>query len=283
MMSVVSFAQKAPTAATQTLLQKTMRVSNVQAKEFGAFQFNMPMGKIDTQSSRMLNPNLFKMSTTAAANHRSLRAESDYPIIYDQPEGELKTYDRFGGYYILDGSSVYYDDQSGSIDIVWGTDGKVYFKDILSGLPIGTWVYGELSSDGTTITVPLNQNLIYISDYDCCLAIRLINYASGVGFTVDTETASVVFTVDGDLISMQGTGLASVSLGAIWTDDLSIYDLGDYETVYALQAPKETIDVDKAVFYDDFESGDLAKWTLYTQGEGEGWYDSDLSQFSVGA
>ena len=170
--------------------------------------------------------------TTGTMNKAPRKAAEDYVVISEQPEGELKTYARGGSHYYVQNSSLYYGSQSGTIDIVWAADNKVYFKDIVSGLEFDTWVEGTLSEDGKTITVPLFQNISYVASYDACIAIQLINYVSGTGFTPDTETKNVTFTVDDDVLSLQGTGFTSVSLGGVWTDDGSIQDYGDFETVY---------------------------------------------------
>ena len=98
------------------------------------------------------------IDASAMQIRKASKAESDYVIIKDQPAGELKTYVRSGGHYYLSGGSLYYEDQSGTIDIVFGAENKVYFKDIIAGLQLGTWVEGTLSEDGTSITLPLKQN-----------------------------------------------------------------------------------------------------------------------------
>lgn len=180
---------------------------------------------------------------------RALRADSrtgmrkaaeDFPVISEQPEGELKTYARGGNHYAVSGSSLTYGPQSGSIDIVFAADKKVYFKDIVSGLAIGTWVEGTLNEDGTQIVVPLGQNLFYNSDYDAAIALQVLAYNSG--FAVDTETTEVVFTISEDgVISLQGTGFVSKSLAGVWTDDDYIQDYGDYESVYTEYTPNTTL------------------------------------------
>ena len=166
------------------------------------------------------------------------RAAEDYVVITEQPAGELKTYLRGGNHYSVSNNRIVYGAQTGTIDIVWGKDNKVFFKDIVSGLAYGTWVEGTLSDDGTTITVPLRQNLLYVESYDACVALTLVNYDSSNGFAADTETESVTFTVTEDgVISLQGTSFTGVSLGANWTDDNSMQDYGDYESVYTPYTP----------------------------------------------
>lgn len=167
----------------------------------------------------------------------SARAASDYVVITEQPAGEVKTYLRAGNHYYTQGQSLYYGAQSGTIDIVWGENNKVYFKDIVSGLALGTWVEGTVSDDGTTVTVPLHQNLYYHQSYDACIALSLINYVAGTGFVADTEAESVTFSLADGVLSLQGTGFTSVSLGATWTDDGSFQNYGDYESVYTPYTP----------------------------------------------
>lgn len=169
-----------------------------------------------------------------------LKAAEDYVVITDQPEGELKTYARSGNQYYVSGQNLGYRAQSGTIDVVFGADNKVYFKDIVSGLALSTWVEGTMSEDGQTITVPLGQNLYYVSNYDACIAIQLLQYSSS-GFAVVEDADAVTFTVDAEgVMSLQGTGFTDISLGATWTDDGSIQNYGDYESVYTPYTPNVT-------------------------------------------
>ena len=86
---------------------------------------------------------------------------SDYGIVMEQPAGELKTYDRAGYAYYLSGEYPRRGAQTGTIDIVFAEDNKVYFKQPLSKLEINSWVEGTLSEDGKTITIPMGQNVAY--------------------------------------------------------------------------------------------------------------------------
>ena len=257
LLSVVVFAQKAPRIpAVQNMLKESLNKSEVQSSEFGAFQFGTPLEGVQVPAPRPLEAN-----TSMRAPGR---AAEDYVVITEQPEGELKYYTRGGGYYYVSNSSIYYSTQPGSIKVVWGTDGKVYFKDIISGLPEGTWVEGTLSEDGTTITVPLGQNIYYSSSYDACIAIQLINYDSEAGFVVDTEATEVVFNVEDGVLSLQGTGFTSVSLGAVWTDDGYIQNYGDYESVYTPFEPE--------FGQYTFDDNTLQGWTtIDADGDGYTW------------
>lgn len=217
LLSVTAFAQK----------RMPMKLQPVQPK----------MENVLTNAGKIQTPRTLPVTSQAMPN----RAAEDYPVITTQPEGELKTYVRSGGCYVVSNQSLSYTDQTGTIDIVFGADNKVYFKDIISGLTYGTWVEGVLSADGTTITVALDQNLRYVSNYDACIAIKLLKYVSGSGFSVDTEATEVTFTVADGVISLQGTGLADTSLAGVWTDDGTIQNYGDYESVYTPYTPNTTL------------------------------------------
>ncbi|MBR1878443.1 MAG: hypothetical protein IJ814_05495 [Paludibacteraceae bacterium] len=171
-------------------------------------------------------------SIDASKVRKAPKAAEDFVVITEQPAGELKTYTRGGGRYVVSNKSLSYEAQSGTIDIVFGAENKVYFQNIVSGLAYGSWVEGTLSEDGKTITVALGQNLRYVANYDACVAIRLLNYVAGSGFSIDSVSTEVTFSVADDVISLQGTGLASTSLAGVWTDDGSIQNYGDYESVY---------------------------------------------------
>lgn len=160
------------------------------------------------------------------------KAASDFPIITEQPDGELKTYARTGGYYYVQSQQLYIGQQSGSIDVVFASDNKVYFKELLYKAASNYWIEGTLSADGKTITVPLGQNIAYSSQYDAAIALALIKYDETNGFSVDKETKQVTFSVNNDTIALNGTAQASVSLGGVWTDDGTIQFYGDYASVY---------------------------------------------------
>ena len=90
-------------------------------------------------------------------------------IISEQPAGTLKQYLRTGMAMIGDDFDVYEFEQNGSVaKVVFGDDGKsVYFYMPLSQITYPAWVKGTLSDDGTTITVPAGQQVLYdVTDPD---------------------------------------------------------------------------------------------------------------------
>ncbi len=66
------------------------------------------------------------------------QSASDYGIVMEQPSGELKTYDRAGYAYYYSGEYIRRGAQTGTIDIVFGDNNKVYFKHPLSKLEVNS-------------------------------------------------------------------------------------------------------------------------------------------------
>ncbi len=87
-------------------------------------------------------------------------------IISEQPEGEAVTYKRTGDCVYATGNGITTGSESGSTTIVFGSDNKVYFKEILSGANsyFGTaWVEGTIEDN--KITVPLGQSIYWSETY----------------------------------------------------------------------------------------------------------------------
>lgn len=159
-----------------------------------------------------------------AATHR---AEADYPIIYEAPEGEVKLYKRSGDASKVSGTQAVQTAQSGIVEIVYAADG-VYILDIIGTYDKGTYVKGTLSKDGKTITVPLKQNLVYSSYYDAAVML-VVGSLSTSGFTYDPSVTEITYTVEGETITMNlAEGLA---LSCIWTDDSSWSGYSEWNTV----------------------------------------------------
>ena len=161
---------------------------------------------------------------------RAPKSADDFPIISEQPAGELKTYLRAGNNYYVSSGSAYRGTQSGSIDIVFAAENKVYFKNIISSRSDASWVVGTLSNDGTTITVELGQNLAYSASYDAGIQLAWATLSSS-SVVADANVTTAVFTIAGDVISLQNSSSSSF-LTAFWSDDASWTGTGDYESVY---------------------------------------------------
>ena len=176
-----------------------------------------------------------------AQNHR---APARVDVITEQPEGELKTYVRSGGAMLSFWGYLFstYQD-GGAMQMVFADDGKtVYLKDPISQAAAGTWVRAELSDDGKTLTMPLNQHIIFYDDYGYGLITAWVDVAiddnGNIVATANPEIKEATFTIGDDgTISLNGSSgdvntFECSGLGLIYDDDLSWAAYADWESVY---------------------------------------------------
>ena len=195
--------------------------------------------------------------SVSAAKTQSLskpgKAPARVDIITEQPEGEVVTYKRGGAFLVV---SLYgYDatTQTGQTKVCYAPDGKtVYIQDPLAyGEGVGAWVQGELSDDGTTITVPLGQYVSYNEEYDYGLvlawgATSLLDLGDDfywLDFTPQEGVDAVTYAVDaaqgtialqgseGDLDAEYPNNLNALGLAGVWSDDGTIATL-EWNTVW---------------------------------------------------
>ena len=174
----------------------------------------------------------------------ALNAPSKVDIITEQPEGTVVNYQR-GGEYLLSSFYGYDTDyQSGRVKIVYADDGKtVYIQDILCyGEGSGVWVYGELSDDGLTISVPLGQYIAYNEEYNYGVilawgstdVIDLGDDFYWLDFIVDDRVEDVCYAIDpetgtitmedseGSLDNPYPYNCVATGLAGLWSDDGSV-------------------------------------------------------------
>ncbi|MBR5639887.1 MAG: hypothetical protein IKW83_09005 [Muribaculaceae bacterium] len=174
----------------------------------------------------------------------SSKANAKVEIITEQPEGNVVSYTRSGEYLTV---SLYgYDatQQTGQMKITYADDGKtVYLLDPLAyGEGTGVWVQGELSDDGSTITVPLGQYVAYNETYEYGLILAwgettLIDLGDdfywlmfepeegvdAVTYAVDAENGTITLVgSEGDASADYPNNLLAHGLAGIWSDDASI-------------------------------------------------------------
>ena len=134
-------------------------------------------------------------------------------VIYDQPEGELVTYNRYGmsmfsGYFGVQSSMV-----DGKFNLVYGTDGKVYIQNPLWwNRSFNTWVAGDYDPETGIISVPTGQYLSYSEDAEYGVQLlwgSSILYQNEEGYYIfeyfiDNEAAEILYKVDGDKLYLLG-------------------------------------------------------------------------------
>lgn len=180
------------------------------------------------------------MRMAHAPQHKAVA--SGNPVIFDRPEGELKTYLRSGqcfyrptDYQLLDG------EQSGTIRIVYGDDGKhVWMEGPVTYLDNKAWVEGTIS--GNTITLPLRENVAYYPEYDAYTQLVFLNTHNDeeegiLYFPTDEETTVATFTIDADgTVRLEDSHEEHV-LALVWSDTGDWTGFADYNSVYTLRTP----------------------------------------------
>ena len=168
-------------------------------------------------------------------------------IIKQQPEGTLKTYDRTGNYYYNYDGYLRTGAQTGTIDIVFADNNKVYLKDPINNLPLGSWVEGTLNEAGTTITVKLGQYLHEDPEYGF-VTLGMVEYDDDYEWFDPISADEVTYTVNGDVISLNGTYRKGKCLGVIWESYNEWAGNADYGTVYV-----PVVEVEEVVVPDGVE------------------------------
>jgi hypothetical protein len=172
-------------------------------------------------------------------------------IITTPAEGEHKFYTRSGDSYTVSNQQVTLTTQGGHVEMVECTDGTVYIKDPVSAYATNAWVKG--SKAGNTITVPAKQPLAYNSNYATTLSMRWGVVNASASFSAADDHADIfTYTVDGNVISLQGTSIYDGAtdnyfMGVFWDDDNSFSGYGDVSSVYTLAEGYEPASTDPIV------------------------------------
>ena len=172
------------------------------------------------------------------------KAPTRVDVISEQPEGELKTYVRSGGAMYNFWGYLFSTYQDGSaMQMVYADDGKtVYLQDPISQAAAGTWVRAELSDDGKTLTMPLNQHIIFYDDVGYGMITAWVDVTlDDDGYVVATPNLDIqeaTFTIGDDgTISLVGSSgdvnnFECSGLGLIYDDDFTWAGYSDWESVY---------------------------------------------------
>ncbi len=209
----------------------------------------MGQQQVINKSARLSAQRIIERHSAGLALKSSAAPQKAPEVISEQPEGELRLYERSGSVYTIDeaeGSTEdnriyepYVYEQTGVSQVVFAADNTVYIQNMLNGLLIGTWVKGTLSADGKTITVPMGQSLYYHTRYNANIVLAVADVptaaqvTAGAEPTKDASVTSVTLTIDGNKMTLNGTSAQKI-LTAYWDDDNSWYGYGDFETVLTL-------------------------------------------------
>lgn len=183
-------------------------------------------------------------NSSASSVSRRAEAVDEHGIITAPAEGELKYYTRTGySYYYNSGWKV--TTQSGHATLIECEDGTVYFKDPIARIANDTYIKGTKS--GNTITFPAGQPIVYAANYNATIDVKWGSFVSGSGFAPNAEQADIVFTIDGNTLTLQGTSSTDyVVIAGFWSDDNSMQS-GDAETVLTFDSEYAPASTDPVV------------------------------------
>ncbi len=205
-------------------------------------------------TSTKIGKNITKQSNLKAKTESVFKMDRSVEIkpvlktpVSERPEGETKTYLRTGTcLYVADGY-VNPGEQSGVVELIFANDNKVWFKNIFYGSEYfgDFYVYGDLSADGTQITVPMGQSVAFSTQYNADIVLSWGTTGvdgSSITWTEDASVTEAVYVINGNTITLQGGGSAATSsstypdyemtgLGLRWSDDNSFGGFCEYGTV----------------------------------------------------
>ncbi len=230
-------AEKA--AAAKETSSSVLRKSNVKRGYFNSVEGKvLKTWKLDgKRAEAAAKPNKSTSRKTTTQEGNVTVTSDEHGIILDVAGVEPKMYQRAatGTAYYASGQSIYIANQSGMVTIV--EDGaNVYIKNPITRYTTGAWVKGTKS--GNVITVPTRQPLSYDSNYGATISLRwgATIAATGKFQAADDNAEAFTFTVDGNVLTLEGTTAYSKTadtyfMGAFWDDDNSNTGYGDAETV----------------------------------------------------
>lgn len=208
--------------------------ANLRASLYGnQCQIGKVFGNVMLNQTRQ---NVFEL----ANNHQNVLHRAAGEVVDENgvitaiPEGETKIYQRTGTGWYRNGSSLYYTEQAGNIEITETEDGTVYFKDFFSQVAAGTYIKGTKS--GNTITVPAGQIVYYWASAGYGMRTGFAEYTTN-GFVETKAGDPYILTIDGNTISLTETSFdfdtAAGTIAALfYTDDDTFAGYGDNSSVF---------------------------------------------------
>ena len=172
-----------------------------------------------------------------------------HEVMYDQPEGQLMTYTRTGG-YIYYGWGYSIGETSNKVNLVWGPDRTVYMQDPMLQISTGAWIKGEIDPTYSYVSFPVGQ---YIYDnvdaeYGAIVVWSTfdVDEEGYVDYAIDERTSEIIYAFDAEdgtltLVGSQGNPefdedgylICPASFEGpmlVYSDDLSFIEI-DYNVV----------------------------------------------------
>lgn len=206
--------------------------------DLGDYTLTVPAGCIMIEATGNTNPEM--------VFHYTIVEKQTYvpTVIDDQPEGELRLYQRSGGLVrevereIEDAEEypyeLVYEQQEGMLSIVFAPENKVYIQHPVSWSYYYGWVEGTLSEDGKTITVPMGQYIAYTKSLEMAVQVGMFVYDEFENTYLYDETIDeLIYTINDDGTITEETTNEYVILGTMNRAFGSQFQYLDYEWLQA--------------------------------------------------
>lgn len=237
-------ASQTDVATVQTASADKKRDAVEKAKAQAATAVSKVKDKKETAIKRMAHQPVARPSLKRGnAPRRAGEVRDDDGVIIKPAEGQRKIYNRSGMALIYDpdGDSWLLTEQFGKVHVVFCDNGDVYIRDLISTYRNNAWVKGSLS--GNTITIPTGQLVNYESYSEVPYAIYW-GVKDGRDFIKNDAREAITFTIDGDMITLDGSNDENI-IGIFYEYDGNSFfsDFGDYESVYTFDHDFVPLDV----------------------------------------
>ena len=189
-MATMGLAQNGPkrltgltTAHTTTAQTTTKKVNTAPGELMQRQQCTLPLRELLAQQHK-----------TTLHNTGQRRAPQRAAVVTEQPKGQYMVLSRNGDAYAATLFGVMYAEVSGKVcEVVMGTGGKVYMKDIITQYNTGAWIEGTIN--GSTIDVQLPQPILdYDGDTYYAMMMKLDD--SGSTYVKDNDSQKLTFSFD---------------------------------------------------------------------------------------
>ena len=210
----------------------------------GSYTLTIPAGCIEVLATGQRNAQI-------VLHYTIVEKETFVPtVIENQPDGELRIYQRSGSvvrevekedFDEEDPYELVYEQQEGTVSVVYGADNKVYIQHPVSTSYYDGWVEGTLSADGKTITVPMGQYIAYTRSLEMAVQVAVFSYDEYEDtYTYDESVSELTFTIGDDgTLTLGGTDREHVlgTMNRVFGDVFKYLDYewlqgGDYESVF---------------------------------------------------
>lgn len=236
-----------------------------------------------TAKTITLNGQTYKIGNVYADTDNPSWGSGGETVIRD-PKGTTKLYTKeAAGTAVFANQLNLYEEDNFPAEIVWGENNEVYVKDIISTMPMDTYVKGEINGD--MITFEAGQLVEYVSpeEYD-----GVHGYGIGVGvarseiegeiinFEYDPSISeySLKMEKDGTLSLVlpgepfDGQNVPEYMLCLFYTDDFQFIGFSDFYQIYhpeeyQLVTMPEGVTPEPYVFIDEYDFADFA-YVAYT-------------------